>query len=110
MKVWIDQDLCTGDGLCAEICPDIFIMRDDGLAYVQENGHIFEDPGGALGLANFEEEQPASPCYKTDSVDIDTAGRSWFESPEHRAYVAGCCRTSDMHVKLRRSRFYWDVW
>ena len=55
MKVWIDQDLCTGDGLCAEICPEVFIMRDDGLAYVQENGHIFEDPGGALGLANFGE-------------------------------------------------------
>jgi ferredoxin len=36
MKVWIDQDLCTGDGLCAEICPDIFEMHDDGLAYVKE--------------------------------------------------------------------------
>ena len=22
MKVWIDQDLCTGDGLCEEIAPD----------------------------------------------------------------------------------------
>ncbi|MSX78283.1 MAG: ferredoxin, partial [Actinobacteria bacterium] len=21
MKVWIDQDLCTGDGLCEEISP-----------------------------------------------------------------------------------------
>ena len=36
MKVWIDQDLCTGDGICAEICPDIFEMHDDGLAYVKE--------------------------------------------------------------------------
>lgn len=36
IKVWIDQDLCTGDGLCAEICPDIFEMADDGLAYVKE--------------------------------------------------------------------------
>ena len=36
MKVWIDQDLCTGDGLCAEICPSIFEMADDGLAYVKE--------------------------------------------------------------------------
>ena len=36
MKVWIDQDLCTGDGICAEICPDIFEMADDGLAYVKE--------------------------------------------------------------------------
>lgn len=36
MKVWIDQDLCTGDGLCAEIAPAIFEMADDGLAYVKE--------------------------------------------------------------------------
>ena len=36
MKVWIDQDLCTGDGICAEICPDIFEMAADGLAYVKE--------------------------------------------------------------------------
>jgi ferredoxin len=34
--VWIDQDLCTGDGLCAEICPRVFEMHDDGLAYVKE--------------------------------------------------------------------------
>lgn len=36
MRVWIDQDLCTGDGLCTEICPAIFEMHDDGLAYVKE--------------------------------------------------------------------------
>ena len=36
MRVWIDQDLCTGDGLCAEIEPAIFEMDDDGLAYVRE--------------------------------------------------------------------------
>ena len=36
MKVWIDQDLCTGDGLCVEIEPALFEMHDDGLAYVRE--------------------------------------------------------------------------
>ena len=36
LKVWVDQDLCTGDGLCAEIAPDVFQMHDDGLAYVKE--------------------------------------------------------------------------
>ena len=36
VKVWIDQDLCTGDGLCVEICPALFEMHDDGLAYVME--------------------------------------------------------------------------
>ena len=36
MKVWIDQDLCTGDGIRTEICPTSFEMHDDGLAYVKE--------------------------------------------------------------------------
>ena len=51
MKVWIDQDLCTGDGLCVEIAPDVFTMMDDGLAYVVENKHVFDDPGGPDGMA-----------------------------------------------------------
>ena len=55
MKVWIDQDLCTGDGLCEEICPDVFTLLDDGLAYVKEDGKVFSNPGGAEGLANIPE-------------------------------------------------------
>lgn len=35
MRVYIDQDLCTGDGLCSEICPSVFALHDDGLAYVK---------------------------------------------------------------------------
>ena len=31
-----DQDLCTGDGLCEEICPEIFFAGDDGLYYVKD--------------------------------------------------------------------------
>lgn len=38
MRVWIDQDLCTGDGICAEIAPAVFEMYSDGLAYVKEVG------------------------------------------------------------------------
>lgn len=36
LRVFIDQDLCTGDGLCVEIEPALFAMADDGLAYVKE--------------------------------------------------------------------------
>lgn len=36
-RVWIDQDLCTGDGICVEICPPLFDMHSDGLAYVKES-------------------------------------------------------------------------
>ncbi len=51
MKVWIDQDLCTGDGLCEEICPQVFTLGDDGLAYVKDDGQVLDNPGGAEGLA-----------------------------------------------------------
>lgn len=51
MKVWIDQDLCTGDGLCEEICPSVFAMQEDGLSYVKEGATIKSSPGGSEGLA-----------------------------------------------------------
>jgi len=51
MKVWIDQDLCTGDGLCEEIAPAVFRLLDDGLAYVQESAQVRSNPGGAAGMA-----------------------------------------------------------
>jgi len=57
MKVWIYQDLCTGDGLCEEIAPDVFTLLDDGLAYVREGDKVFSDPGGAAGLANIPDGQ-----------------------------------------------------
>lgn len=47
-KVWIDQDLCTGDGLCEEIQPAIFGGHDDGLFYVKETEwpSILDDGSG----------------------------------------------------------------
>ena len=29
MKVSIDKELCTGCGLCADTCPEVFQMTDD---------------------------------------------------------------------------------
>ena len=61
MKVWIDQDLCTGDGLCEEIAPDVFTLLDDGLAYVKEGDKIYAEakgnPQGAEGMASFPDSQ-----------------------------------------------------
>jgi ferredoxin len=60
MKVWIDQDLCTGDGLCEEIAPAVFFGKDDGLFYVKESADTFGaevkfdgegSPAGAEGMA-----------------------------------------------------------
>jgi ferredoxin len=56
MKVWIDQDLCTGDGLCEEICPSVFTLLDDGLAYVKQGADVMSNPGGADGVATVPSE------------------------------------------------------
>jgi ferredoxin len=55
MRVWIDQDLCTGDGLCIDHCPDVFVQLEDGIAYVAEAGVALNDPGGSGSLANVPE-------------------------------------------------------
>ena len=37
MKVWVDQSLCVGNGVCVDLSPDVF-MIDAGLAFVLDNG------------------------------------------------------------------------
>ena len=47
LSVWIDQDECTGDGLCVQYAPEVFEFDVDGLAYVK-------DAAGELKLAPAE--------------------------------------------------------
>lgn len=51
MRVWIDQDLCTGDGLCTDHAPEVFRLLEDGIAYVVEGERVLNDPGGSESLA-----------------------------------------------------------
>ena len=52
--MWIDQDLCTGDGLCVDHCPDVFVQLEDGIAYVVQGGVTLNDPGSSGSLATVE--------------------------------------------------------
>ena len=46
VRVWVDQDLCTGDGLCVQYAPTVFEFDIDGLAYVKDGGgELLTSPG-----------------------------------------------------------------
>jgi ferredoxin len=49
LSVWIDQDECTGDGLCVQYAPEVFEFDVDGLAYVKdEAGDLKAAPGARV--------------------------------------------------------------
>ena len=52
LRVWIDQDLCTGDGLCVQYAPEVFEFDVDGLAYVKNEG------GDLLSASRAEADVP----------------------------------------------------
>ncbi|HSP29182.1 MAG TPA: ferredoxin [Ilumatobacteraceae bacterium] len=60
MQVWIDQDCCTGAGLCVDRCPDLFVVLEDGLGYVFDGGGVVSEPGTA---------RPVPARYEDDAVD-----------------------------------------
>lgn len=51
MKVWIEQDLCTGDGICEDEAPDVFEQGRDG-TYVVKQGGVVVEGSGSQALAN----------------------------------------------------------
>lgn len=67
MRVWIDQDLCTGDGLCVDHCPDAFVLLEDGIAYVVEAGQSLNDPGGSGSLAQVVPRNTADVIHAAES-------------------------------------------
>jgi len=56
--VWIDQDLCTGDGLCVDHCPEAFVILEDGISYVHDGNWLGNDPGQWDSTVSIPEELP----------------------------------------------------
>lgn len=49
LLVRVDQDLCTGDGLCVQLAPAVFEFDLDGLAYVKSaDGELLTSPGASV--------------------------------------------------------------
>ena len=83
MRVWIDQDLCTGDGLCVDHCGDVFTQLEDGIAYVTEFGRPLNDPGSSGSLALVPVRHVVNVIHAAEAcpgecifIEIDSAGDS----------------------------------
>ena len=70
MKVWVDQDACIGNGICAELADKVFAF-DGEFAYVKDGDKVRTDRGAIVGVpSGFEaaviqaaEECPAMCIY-----------------------------------------------
>lgn len=49
MQVSVDLDVCAATGGCAQVCPDVFEIRPDGLVHV-----LVSEPGEELRDAILE--------------------------------------------------------
>jgi len=49
VRVWIEQHECVGNGICAEICPEVFELTDGDIGYVHDRGQRLPDgPEGSF--------------------------------------------------------------
>lgn len=49
MKIKVDLELCQSHGLCVEVAPEVFELRDDGFLYLLD-----ESPTDGTALKNVE--------------------------------------------------------
>jgi ferredoxin len=91
MRVWIDQDCCTGAGLCVDHCPELFIVLEDGIGYVRDGIDVVTGP---------DHPSVAVP-RRTERAAIDAAERCpgeciYLERDEAPERAAGPVDESDI--------------
>ncbi len=83
LEVRVDQDLCTGDGLCVQVAPEVFEFDIDGLAYVKEpdgelrleaGARVPVPPGLVLEVLDAAKECPGECIFVTDRDGVAVAG------------------------------------
>ena len=98
--MWIDQDLCTGDGLCTDHAPEVFTLLEDGIAYVKQHGRVLNDPGGSGSLAlvpagllqatvHAAEDCPGECIHVVDGSGVAVAGPDFLGMPAVPGRLSG---------------------
>lgn len=91
LRVRVDQDLCTGDGLCVQYAPEVFEFDVDGLAYVKDAagelqlaaGAVVEVPAGlAAAVVDSAIECPGDCIHVTDDAGRAVAGPDFVGMPQ----------------------------
>ena len=55
MKVWVDQRQCVGNGACAELAPEVFMLGENDIAFVRENGRVLRGDESAVVPVDLEQ-------------------------------------------------------
>lgn len=80
LLVRVDQDLCTGDGLCVQYAPEVFEFDVDGLAYVKgPDGEMLLEAGAQVAVpadAVARVIDSATECPGDCIHVVDRAGRA----------------------------------
>ena len=91
LRVRVDQDLCTGDGLCVQYAPEVFEFDVDGLAYVKDAaGSLLLEPGAvvevpaalAAQVVDSAVECPGECIHVTDASGKAVAGPDFIGMPQ----------------------------
>ncbi len=61
-KVTVDKDVCIGCGLCADLCPNVFVLGDDGKADVVSD---------AAAEAELPCAQDAASSCPTEAIKVE---------------------------------------
>ena len=90
LRVRVDQDLCTGDGLCVQYAPEVFEFDVDGLAYVKgADGELQLAPGAqvevpadtAARVIDSATECPGNCIHVVDAAGAAVAGPDFLGMP-----------------------------
>jgi ferredoxin len=91
LRVRVDQDLCTGDGLCVQYAPQVFEFDVDGLAYVKDGSGELQLGAGATvtvpadvaaAVVDSAIECPGDCIHVTDAAGRAVAGPEFVGMPQ----------------------------